>query len=91
MGIIEWTENRKPNKQCPYDHCIGETPFGNFLLTWKGHKDEPDFDASLMFDETPWNDVWVDLWGGIEGAKRAAEERYLELIREEASRLEKYL
>ena len=50
---LQWTENREPNQECPYHHAIAETPFGRFLLTWKGWKEYPD----AGFDETPWGEV----------------------------------
>jgi len=33
---IEWSEEFKANKECRYNHCIGKTPLGDFLITWKG-------------------------------------------------------
>lgn len=73
MLPLEWTENRQPNRECGYNHCIAETPFGRFLLTWKGWKSEPWQDIGMGFDETPWGDVWYDCWDDVEDAKKDAE------------------
>jgi hypothetical protein len=55
MVKLFWTDNRPPSGECRYDHCIAETPFGRFLLTWKGWK--ADWQNNLGFDETPWDEV----------------------------------
>jgi hypothetical protein len=44
------------------------TPFGRFLLTWKGWKDEP----SYGFDETPWGEVEYHGWNSVEEAQEWA-------------------
>lgn len=46
---LEWSENRCPNKEIGYTHCIATTPFGNFTLTWKSWKQHADISI-----ETPW-------------------------------------
>lgn len=72
---IEWTEQREPNEDCHYTHVIGKTPFGDFLITWKGWKvyDAPTIDA------VPWGG-----WGGcgvnLEDAKTIAERAYLKRV-----------
>jgi hypothetical protein len=71
MVKLEWTENRPPTKDvCRYDHCIAETPFGRFLLTWKGWKTDWRYD--LGFDETPWDGIEYHSWGSIDEAKQWA-------------------
>lgn len=45
-----WSEPAPPDDTCYYHHTRAQTPFGDFLLTWKGWKDKPDYG----FDETPW-------------------------------------
>lgn len=72
---LSWSEPAPPCKACPYDHTRAETPFGSFLLTWKGWKTEPWQDPQMSFDETPWGEgVWGD-WDTIEEAQKwAAEE-----------------
>jgi len=79
MKPLVWTEQRKPNNDCSYNHCIAETPFGRFLLTWKGWKEQPA--DSMGFDETPWGDVWYGYWGSVEGAQKEAEDMLLEKIK----------
>lgn len=51
---LVWTDVRAPDDQCPYTHCIAETPFGRFLLTWKGWKDDID----PVAEETPWGEFY---------------------------------
>ena len=71
MVKLEWTENRPPLRDvCSYDHCIAETPFGRFLLTWKGWKTH--WSGGLGFDETPWDEVAYHGWTSIDDAKKWA-------------------
>lgn len=65
---LAWTDARKPDRACHYDHCIADTPFGRFLVSWKGWKDYPAYTA----DETPWNE-WAGTWGTLDEAKQACE------------------
>lgn len=69
---LAWTEHRPPCKEVPYDHCIAETAFGRFLLTWKSWKTEAWQSMGVGFDETPWGDVWYDSWDDPSEAKQAA-------------------
>jgi len=50
LKTLQWTEPSAPNESCRYNHCTAETPFGRFLITWKGWK-ENDW---LFVEETPW-------------------------------------
>jgi len=68
---LNWTENRDPCDECSYSHCIADTPFGRFLLTWKVWK--TDISYPLGFDETPWGDIFYGNWDTIEEAKAEAE------------------
>lgn len=97
---LEWTEPAKANDEVRYDHTKAETPFGRFLLTWKGWKEYPDYG----FDETPWGEAEYKDWNTVADAQRWAETEmekrcleatggakgYLELaaLREERTRLE---
>ena len=76
---LVWSENREANNECCYNHCIAETPFGRFLLTWKGWKERPT--DGMGFDETPWDDVWYDGWDSVEDAQKEAEEMLLNKIK----------
>jgi len=62
---LDWSEPANPNDHCTYTHTIAETPFGRFLLTWKGWKESPDYG----FDETPWNAIEYRGWGSVEEAQ----------------------
>ncbi len=66
---LPWTEATGPSEDCHYDHLTAQTPFGRFLLTWKGWKDQPDYG----FDETPWGEVEYHGWDTIDEAKAWAE------------------
>ena len=75
---LAWSENKKPNDSCHYDHCTAKTPFGNFLLTWKSHKADPNYG----FDDIPWGEAEYEGWTTIEEAKAWAEAKLLEKIKE---------
>ena len=68
---LQWTENRQPNEECRYNHCIAETPFGRFLITWKGWKryDDP------TVDDTPWGD-WYGGFNSVDEAKAACQREF---------------
>ena len=66
---LEWTAPNVPNNDCRYNHCISETPFGRFLLTWKGwRKDDPEYG----FDKTPWGVIEYHGWSTVEDAQEWA-------------------
>jgi hypothetical protein len=66
--ILQWTENMPPGEGCGYDHCIAETPFGRFLISWKGWK---EFDSPTV-DETPWGN-WHKAFNSVDEAKAACQ------------------
>lgn len=47
--VIAWGEITEPNEEHRYHHVKGESPIGEFLITWKGWKESPSYDV----DETP--------------------------------------
>ena len=65
---LRWTENMPPSEDCRYDHCTAETPFGRFLISWKGWK---QFDSPTV-DETPWGD-WYGAFNSVDAAKAACQ------------------
>jgi hypothetical protein len=69
---LAWTDVRKPDDQCHYTHCISETPFGRFLLTWKGWKENID----PVADETPWGEFYNPCAGTVAEAQAACEREY---------------
>lgn len=71
---LNWTPQSLPAQECPYNHTTAQTPFGRFLLTWKGWKDDPGYG----FDETPWGEVEYHGWNSVEEAQKWAE---LEMMR----------
>lgn len=78
---IQWSEELPANEECMYNHCIGKTPLGRFLITWKGWKEH---DCPTI-DETPWSDWRVSsnadfIANDLESAKKLAESIYQEII-----------
>ncbi len=71
MHKLKWSEEKESNKDCPYNHVTAETPFGNFLITWKSWKDND----SPTIDETPWGE-WDGAYNNVEEAKQEAEKHY---------------
>ena len=71
VRALEWTGAQPPDHSSHYDHCSADTPFGRFMLTWKGWKDYPAYTA----DETPWNE-WAGTWDTLEAAKQACEAEF---------------
>ena len=72
---LQWSNVREPNELVRYHHVIAETPFGMFLITWKGWKerDTPTVDAS------PCGDVFI-AGVDLEDTKRLAEEEYRKCV-----------
>ena len=50
---LTWTPASKSNSDCPYNHSWANTPFGKFLITWKGWKDYPSYDADVPWGVDP--------------------------------------
>lgn len=67
---LEWKESQA-NAEVSYNHAIAETPFGRFLITWKGWKDYP----SYSIDEAPWGDIF-ESFNSLEDAKSFAAGEY---------------
>ena len=61
---IEWSAELEPYEKVRYNHVTASTPFGDFLITWKGWK---SFD-SFVVEETPWGD-WYEPFFSLEEAK----------------------
>lgn len=47
IKAIEWSDVQKPSNGINYDHCIGYTPLGEFVITWKSWKERPDYDIEV--------------------------------------------
>ena len=69
---LKWSENIKPNENVRYDHCIAETPFGRFLITWKGWKDNVSPEA----EETPWGEYYDPCADSVEEAQANCEREF---------------
>jgi hypothetical protein len=72
---LVWGPVCEPNDECRYNHCEAQTPFGRFLLTWKGWKDDPGF----VVEESPWHD-WLGSWDTLKDAKEACEKLWRERL-----------
>ena len=70
-ATLNWSEERQPCEQCRYNHCIAETPFGRFLISWKGWKGYP----AVTVDEAPFGE-WFECWNSVEKAKSACQAEY---------------
>ena len=66
--MLRWSGETQPNEEVPYHHVIAETPFGRFLVTWKGWK---EYDSPTI-DETPWGE-FLGAHSNLEDAKEAAQ------------------
>ena len=86
---LSWSPVTPPNSECSYHHTEATTPFGTFLLTWKGWKTEPWQSKGICFDETPWGEVWREWWDTPEQAQRDAEFEYSRRLRAALANSEK--
>lgn len=68
---LQWSENMPASKECRYDHCIAQTPFGRFLIAWKSWK---EYDSPTV-DETPWSD-WGGFFNSVDEAKAACQREF---------------
>jgi hypothetical protein len=71
FAILSWSEERQPCEECRYNHCIAETPFGRFLISWGGWEE----DTAVTADETPFSD-WFERWNSVEEAKSGCQSEY---------------
>lgn len=69
---IEWSEEQEPDAECWYNHVIGATPLGDFLITWKGCKENPSFDV----DEVPFYTRMLPSADSLEEAKKICQDEY---------------
>lgn len=75
---LAWSPPAPPCEECRYNHTRAATPFGPFLLTWKGWKEHD----SPGFDETPWGEVEYHGWNTVEDAQAWAESEMERRIKE---------
>jgi hypothetical protein len=68
---LQWSENMPASKECRYDHCIAQTPFGRFLIAWKSWE---EYDSPTV-DETPWSD-WGGFFNSVDEAKAACQREF---------------
>ena len=61
---IEWSEKKPPGELVRYSHVLGDTPFGQYKITWKGWKDSPSFVVEGPSQE------WIDCCATLEEAKQ---------------------
>lgn len=75
--MINWTDELDASDECSYNHVIGSSPFGRFLITWKGWK---DYDHPTV-DECPWDSYGMhESYGSVEEAKEECEKVYREKL-----------
>jgi len=75
VKLINWGEKSSPNKECSYNHVRGETPLGDFLITWKGWKESPSYDIEHLI-----YGGYLYSLGSLEEAKEEAQLRYAETV-----------
>lgn len=68
---LVWCEVQEPNDRVRYHHVIANTPFGDFVITWRDWK---DYDPPSI-DQTPWGD-WYECFTTLDEAKEVAEQEY---------------
>ena len=72
---IVWGEAKSPNNKCSYDHCVGKSPLGKWLITWKSWKEQKSFDI----DESPFG--YVGGYGDtLEEAQQIAQKEFEQKI-----------
>ena len=74
---LVWTEPSPPTDEIRYHHTIANTPFGRFVITWKGWK---EYESSTV-DETPWGDYWTACHS-VEQGKRICEAEFAHRLKE---------
>ena len=73
---LKWTDPTEPkNGVSHYDHCICETPLGNFIIEWKSWKEAPSYDVTI-------DGGWVACAYSLEEAKKATHDYIVELYNE---------
>lgn len=78
---IEWSEEFEPNDNCRYNHVVGKTPLGNFLISWKGWKDSPMFDIEELPFLSELNSGFICLSdNSLDAAKEQCEKLYQEKL-----------
>lgn len=77
---LAWTDESAPTESCRYNHVEAMTPFGRFLITWKGWKG----DDWPTVDEVPWEgyDSTFGPHPDLEEAKAACEQEFARRINE---------
>jgi hypothetical protein len=73
--MIKWLAEKDPDKTCGYNNVVGETPFGRFLITWKGWKEWPTYTV----DDAP-IDVVGFCGSSLDEAKEHCDVEYAKLI-----------
>lgn len=69
---MNWTKESEPNKEVSYNHVKLQTPIGEYLVDWKGWKENPSYDISLK-------DEWIGSEYDLDSAKSLAENHLLEM------------
>lgn len=63
---MNWTLEKEPNEKVSYNHVLLETPIGEYIVDWKGWKENPSYDVSL-------EGIWLGGEYDLESAKKLAE------------------
>lgn len=68
---MKWTKETEPTNEIPYSHVKLETPIGEFIITWKGWKENPSYDVEC-------ENEWIGSNFDLDSAKSLAEDHILE-------------
>ena len=79
MGM-KWSEIKEANKYVNYTHINCETPMGEFIIDWKGWKENPSYDSHINGD-------YIGTNYDLDGAKSFCEE----YIKDKSISMFKYL
>jgi hypothetical protein len=75
---LQWSEERKPDEKCCYDHVFADTPIGRITIEWKSWKKYDSYDIQCYgFDDALWG---FDSAYALEDAKQKAQEKYNGLV-----------
>jgi hypothetical protein len=73
---IEWSEELSPNESYRYNHVIGTSPLGKFVITWKSWKDTSGF----YVEETPFQGGHYICEYSLDEAKSRCQQLYTQTL-----------
>ena len=77
VKAIVWGVHGEPNDKIRYDHVVGVTPIGEYLITWKSWKEYPTF----TIDAHPFNSDFCPCEMYLHKAKDECQKHFDRMIR----------